>query len=69
VGQAVQAGDLLGLSGNTGQTGGVPHLHFHVATCSEPVSCGTLPITFRNTRANPQGLQANQDYRAEVVQP
>lgn len=69
VGQAVQAGDRLGLSGNTGQTGGVPHLHFHVAPCSEPTSCGTLPITFRNTQANPAGLQANAHYRAEVSGP
>jgi hypothetical protein len=41
-------------------SGGIPHLHFHVAPCSEPVSCGTLPVTFRNTDANPKGLKANR---------
>lgn len=69
VGDHVNAGDLLGLSGNTGQTGGVPHLHFHVAVCSEPVNCGTLPITFRNTAANPNGLLGGHSYLAENYAP
>ena len=64
VGEGVAAGDVLGLSGNTGQTGGVPHLHFHVSHCSEPVNCGTLPVTFRNTAANPKGLQTDRSYTA-----
>ena len=33
-------------------------IHFHVAPCSEPVSCGTLPVTFRNTDANPKGMNS-----------
>lgn len=69
VGETVQVGDVLGLSGNTGQTGGVPHLHFHVSTCSEPVDCGTLPITFRNTTANPSGLKAGETYEALAPLP
>ena len=64
VGAYVKAGDPIGLSGNTGQTGGVPHLHFHVAPCTEPISCGTLPVTFRNTEANPKGLQTDRSYTA-----
>ena len=65
VGDLVSAGDLVGRSGNTGQTGGVPHLHFHLTPCSEPVDCGTLPVTFRNTTANPEGLLVGHTYRAE----
>ena len=64
IGDHVEAGQPIGLSGNTGNTGGLPHLHFHVCPCSEPVDCGTLPVTFRNTEANPNGLMANRTYRA-----
>ena len=64
VGVFVQAGDPIGLSGNTGSTGGVPHLHFQVSTCREPIHCGTLPITFRNTEANPGGLEQGRIYTA-----
>jgi murein DD-endopeptidase MepM/ murein hydrolase activator NlpD len=63
-GATVRSGDVVGLSGNTGNTGNFPHLHFHVSTCSEPVDCGTLPATFRNTNANPQGLQPGRVYPA-----
>jgi len=65
VGQQVEAGDTIGWSGNTGATGGVPHLHFHLAPCSEPVDCGTLPVTFRNTSPNPKGLVVEHEYRAD----
>jgi murein DD-endopeptidase MepM/ murein hydrolase activator NlpD len=63
-GDVVEAGDVIGTSGNTGNTGGFRHLHFHLTPCSEPVDCGTLPITFRNTTANPQGLQVTHVYPA-----
>ena len=58
IGDHVVAGQPIALSGNTGNTGGLPHLHFHLCPCSEPVDCGTLPVTFRNTEPNPDGLQA-----------
>lgn len=63
-GDAVTAGQPIGLSGNTGNTGGRAHLHFHVASCPEPVRCGTLPVTFRNTDANPNGLRGQRFYSA-----
>ncbi len=63
-GDRVQAGDPVGLSGNTGQTGGVPHLHFQLAACIQPKDCGTLPVTFRNTDPNPNGLVEGQVYEA-----
>jgi murein DD-endopeptidase MepM/ murein hydrolase activator NlpD len=64
VGEQIVPGQLIGLSGNTGNTGGLPHLHFHVCPCSEPVDCGTLPVTFRNTDPNPDGLQSQRKYVA-----
>lgn len=64
IGDRVVAGQPLGRSGNTGFTGGLPHLHFHVSACSEPVNCGTLPVTFRNTDPNPDGLDGKRDYLA-----
>jgi murein DD-endopeptidase MepM/ murein hydrolase activator NlpD len=64
IGQPVLTGQLIGLSGNSGHTGGVPHLHFHVSPCSEPVSCGTLPVTFRNASPNPGRLLEGRQYTA-----
>jgi len=64
VGDRVVAGQPIGLSGNTGNTGGLPHLHFHLCSCSEPVDCGTLPVTFRNADPNPDGLEAKRNYLA-----
>lgn len=64
IGDSVVSGQPIGLSGNTGNTGGRPHLHFHLCPCSEPVDCGTLPVTFRNTDANADGLHARRSYPA-----
>lgn len=65
VGEVVAAGDPLGLSGNTGQTGGLPHLHFQLSPCWEPTACTTIPVTFVNTRPNPNGLLADEVYPAQ----
>ena len=61
VGDVVVAGQPVGLSGNTGNTSSWPHLHFHVRRCA---SCDTLPVTFRNTDPNPEGLGAQRSYVA-----
>lgn len=62
-GQEIEIGQIIGISGNTGNTGGFPHLHFHLTPCSEPTTgCGTLPVTFRNTRPNPTGLDSGKGY-------
>ena len=69
--EEIEQGQLIGYSGNTGRTGGVPHLHFHVTPClNGELPCdehkpGTLPVTFRNTSPNPTGLQWKSTYRAE----
>ena len=70
VGQFVQAGDPIGLSGDTGNTGGLPHLHFSLHPCASlpglPGSdnCPSVPANFRNTDANPNGLLPNRRYEA-----
>ena len=65
VGEVIEAGDPIAWSGNTGKTGGTPHLHFQVSTCSEPVNCGTLPVTFRN--AGEGRLREGEVYEALAV--
>lgn len=60
--QRVAAGDLIALSGATGLDS-FPHLHFDQAECG-PNVCQTAPVNFRNTRANPNGLQVGESYLA-----
>jgi murein DD-endopeptidase MepM/ murein hydrolase activator NlpD len=62
VGDAVQRGDLIGSSGDTGSST-EPHLHFHVQRCA---GCETVPVTFLNTRPHPDGLVEGENYAAEA---
>lgn len=61
--QRVAAGDLIALSGATGLDRD-PHLHFDEAECG-PNICQSSPVTFRNTRAHPHGLQQGESYLAQ----
>ncbi len=61
VGDPVSRGDIVGKSGNTGDSSEL-HLHFEVARCED---CQTLPVTFRNTREHKNGLVEGEAYRAE----
>jgi len=68
LGDQVTRGQLIGRSGNTGNTNNIPHLHFSLQSC-DPVSlgsaaCPTIPSTFRNTDPNPGGLQNGVTYPA-----
>lgn len=71
VGQSVQAGDPVGRSGDTGNTGGVPHLHLSLHPCSNlpglagsGSACDSIAFNLRNTDPNPQGLVAKRNYAA-----
>jgi murein DD-endopeptidase MepM/ murein hydrolase activator NlpD len=71
--QQVQAGNIIGLSGDTGNTGGLPHLHTSLHPCGglpgltgvADQNCPTVPYNFLNTEANPEGLIARRTYTAE----
>jgi murein DD-endopeptidase MepM/ murein hydrolase activator NlpD len=69
-GERVEAGDAIGLSGVTGNTGGLPHLHFSVHPCNElpglpgAGDCPSVAANFRNTDPNPEGLEARRTYVA-----
>jgi hypothetical protein len=43
-GKMVKAGEMLGRAGNSGSTGGIPHLHIHVTTMKNEFR----PLLFRN---------------------
>jgi murein DD-endopeptidase MepM/ murein hydrolase activator NlpD len=61
LGDAVHAGQVIGRSGSSGNSS-APHLHFHVLGAQSRTS---VPITFRNTRPHPHGLQTGETYAAE----
>jgi murein DD-endopeptidase MepM/ murein hydrolase activator NlpD len=70
-GQSVRAGQAIGRSGDTGNTGDLPHLHFSVHPCGALPGlglqgyCPSQPVNFRNTVPNPHGLAAAHFYTAE----
>lgn len=64
LGDVVRAGDPVAITGDTGDIGNSPHLHFNITTCGDNLRCDTLPVTFRNTAANPEGLKYNVFYEA-----
>ena len=67
-GASVAQGQMIGQSGNTGNTNNFPHLHLGVHACDPVVNgsgaCVTQPITFRNTEPNPTGLQRDRRYES-----
>lgn len=63
VGDVVEQGDSIGLSGVTGAAG-YPHLHFIVTKDGWDWPYTGTPVTFRNTAPNPRGLITNGEYTA-----
>ena len=70
IGQSVVAGDTIGFSGDTGNTGGLPHLHFSLHPCGAlpglpgTGSCDSIFVNFRNADDNTTGLQSGRSYAA-----
>jgi murein DD-endopeptidase MepM/ murein hydrolase activator NlpD len=63
MGDAVEPGDMIGLSGATGLAG-YPHLHFVVVEGRWAYPYTSIPTTFRNTEANERSLASGHTYRA-----
>jgi len=68
LGDVVVQSQIIGSSGNTGNTAGIPHLHLSIQDC-DPVTLGTTscpsrPLTFYNTDPNANGLALGQSYTA-----
>jgi hypothetical protein len=64
VGDVVEQGQPIGMSGNSGSTSGIPHVHIQLTPCLDRRICGTLPLTFRNTSKHPNGLALGSEYVA-----
>ncbi len=62
VNDQVNQGDVVGKIGTSGSIGPslTPHLHFELVSTFEPIT--SLPVTFANTTAHPNGLVTGHIY-------
>ena len=74
VGEYVTQGDVIGIAGNSGFTGGLPHLHFHVlrppydkCNAKDITGCKTIPIVFKNANPLDSPLIESIKYKAEDI--
>lgn len=67
-GDAVAAGQEIGLCGNSGNTS-EPHLHFHMQTSPRLGQGEGLPAQFTNYRANGTPVNREEPRKGESIQP
>lgn len=70
VGDTVLAGQRIAASGNSGNTGGIPHLHFGVYEDWMPVEGEDVPVNFRNAVGpldSRGGLKRGESYLATAL--
>jgi len=63
LGQIVKQGDIIALSGNSGESP-IPHLHFQVNSTGDFAKGESVPITFKNVFPEAGRLEKNAEYEA-----
>lgn len=70
-GESVTQGQIIAIAGNSGYTGGNPHLHFHVLTppfdkcnSNDYSGCKTMPVLFKNADPLDRPLLEGKTYKA-----
>jgi murein DD-endopeptidase MepM/ murein hydrolase activator NlpD len=66
-GQAIAAGDTLGLCGNSGNSS-QPHLHFHLQNGPKLFGADGLPAPFTDFVANGKPVDRGEPVRGEIIE-